>query len=204
MIRMTKTYMEAREAQEKRLMVEDRKGSTGSNGKRGEVRVRHYTLKKGLKSVQDGKAHSAGKPDVKLMGADGKYYTLEVKTGRGAVAYREASEEPFTKEDMTAENIVPNADFVAWDTMPTLTTEENFAKRFFVFSREEFLEVLLKMFQKSGDFTSALSVTKNGYQLNIQPISAKPERMFYEYIEEHNTPCLEKWVEMFRTGKVTC
>ena len=204
MVHMTKTYMLAREEQEKRLAVEDRKKSTGSNGKRGEVRVRHYALKKGLKSVQDGKSHPSGKPDVKLMGADGKYYTLEVKTGRGAVAYRETYNDPFTKEDMIAENIVPDADFIAWDTMPTLTTEENFAKRFFVFSREEFLEVLLTMFQKSGDFTSALCVTKHGYQLNIQPISAKPERMFYEYIEEHNTPCLEKWVELFRGGKVTC
>lgn len=171
------------------LRRELKKGSTGVVGKFSE----------GLRIILNAKptdimrCRAANRADIRI----GRNLLIEVKTGSGAVAYAEDTLMGFfTKEDLTAENVLKGCKEVIWMPFPVMPAEdivnlpdpeavqammELVLKNAWIFSREEFINLLTVM-GKNG-LKSSLHLTKNGRQVNIQTISAKMESKFWDAIE---------------------
>lgn len=159
---------------------------TGRYGKMLEVRTRDALLKKGIRSAHDIKARRLDKDDTTIK-LDGMRLTIEIKSGAGAVNYREGDGmggyfDPFTKEDFVAENVLPRAGLIIW--YPWGEMAFNHADPFkmgWVFTREEFL-AMMETIGKKG-FKSCLRVTKNGGQLNLQNLTVGMENRLYDVLD---------------------
>ena len=89
---------------------------TGRYGKMLEVRTRDALMKNGIRSAHDVKARRLNKADTEVK-LDGARLLIEIKSGAGAVNYREGDGmggyfDPFTKDDFTAENVLPRAGLI--------------------------------------------------------------------------------------------
>ena len=163
------------------LARQDTLRSTGSTGKLMDVLVRDFILKQGICRLHDVRCRKGGAVDVGRRNV-GRF---EVKTGSGAVAYGFG----LTKDDLTADKVCADADFVVWAPFPKFLNRENFTEMFWVFTREDFVETL-EAIGKNG-LKSSLHITKNGGQVNIQTISAKMEDKLWEILE--NVQTLQEW-----------
>lgn len=168
---------------EAELARQDAKRSTGSMGKYMDVLVRDFILKQGICRLNDVRCRKGGAVDVGRRGL-GKF---EVKTGSGAVAYGYG----FTKEDLTAEVILPDADFVVWAPFPQFLNRQNFPTMFWVFTREAFIDALEAIGKKG--LQSSLKISKGGAQVNIQTITPRMEDRLWEVLEATDT--LESFME---------
>lgn len=162
------------------------KNDKGRYGKILEVRTRDALLKKGIRSARDVKARRLDKDDTRIQ-LDGERLAIEIKSGSGAVDYREGDGmggyfDPFTKEDFTPENVFPKAGLIIW--YPWGEMAFNHADPFkmgWVFTRDEFLS-MMETIGKKG-FKSCLRVTKNGGQLNLQILTVGMENRLYDVLD---------------------
>ena len=139
------------------------------------------------------RCRAANRADIRI----GRNLPIEVKTGCGAVGYAEDTELGcFTKEDMTAENVMLGSREIIWMPFPTMTPRqvvdlpdpeavqlllETVLKNAWCFTRQEFIS-LLEVMGKKG-LASSLHITKHGYQLNIQTISPAMEARFWDFVD---------------------
>lgn len=197
---LTKAYIEGRKIQDERLHLEDLKKSTGSANKKAEPILRNYLLKNGIQCIKDVRSRGIKKPDIKVLDKNGKQIIIEVKTGSGAVDYidDEKDYDIFTEEHMTEEHICNGVDYVAFAPFAKLLNDSNIHKSIFIFSRNEFISLLLYMFRgtkgkTAGTIKPALNITKHGKQLNLQTISNKPLNLFYDYLDEFKPMTAEEF-----------
>lgn len=158
----------------------------GRFGKILEVETRDYILKRGIRSMKDVKARNLNQNDAKARGLK-----WEIKSGSGAVNYAELDGfgnpiKPFTKESLTAENVLPDADMVIWFPFPkeAIASTTPF-KCGFVFTRDEFIKTLDSIGKKG--LRSSIKVSKHGAQINIQTISNAIENRLFDILEEMPT-----------------
>ena len=193
----TKAFNEGIVELEKRLENEDKKRSTGSFGKRAEPYARNYLMKNGIRKSSDVRARGGEKPDCKVKTKDGQTIIVEVKTGSGCLCYAADIGRDFIESDReNADILLMKKDYIAYNPFTQFCNENNFYKYFYVFSRAEFINLLLYMFPRNG-LRSALHITKHGKQLDIQYLSAAPERRFYEYIEQYKPLTLEQFKSQY-------
>ena len=165
------------------LARQDALRSTGSMGKLMDVLVRDFILKQGICRLSDVRCRKGGSVDVGRRGV-GRF---EVKTGSGAVAYGFG----LTKDDLRAEVVCADADFIVWAPFPRFLTRENFTSMFWVFTREDFIDCLEAIGKKG--LQSSLHITKGGGQVNIQTITPRMEDRLWDILEDVQT--LEEWKE---------
>ena len=151
-----------------------------------EVETREYILKRGIRSMKDVKARGLNQIDARARGLK-----WEIKSGSGALNYAELDGfgnpiNPFTKESLTAENVLPDADMVIWFPFPkeAIASTTPF-KCGFVFTRDEFIKTL-ESIGKNG-LRSSIKVSKHGAQINIQTISNAIENRLFDILEEMPT-----------------
>lgn len=162
------------------LALQDAKGSTGSTGKWAEVMLRDYVNVKGLRSINDVRARNANRVDIQSK----KWGNIEVKTGSGAVKYA-CNGETYTKDDLTEENILPDADLILWAPFSSFLSEDNLVDMTWVFTRASFI-ACLEAIGKNG-LASSLKVSKGGLQINIQTITPRMEDRLWDYLETCET-----------------
>lgn len=165
------------------LKAQTEKRSTGSTGKYMDVLVRDFILKRGICRLTDVRCRKGGAVDAGRKGI-GRF---EIKTGSGAVAYGYG----LTKEDLCADMVCADADFVVWAPFPRFLNRNNFTSMFWVFTREDFIATLEAIGKKG--LQSSLHITKNGAQVNIQTITPRMEDRLWDILD--NTPTLEDWKE---------
>lgn len=155
------------------LAKQDSKGSTGSFGKLADELYRRALLEKGI--------NADCKVGCRKWDADDaltkRFGRVEIKTGCGAVAYGEG----FTTNDLTADNVVSNADTIVWIPFPKVVTASTMWEMAWIFTREQFIATL-EHIGRNG-LRSSLKVSKGGAQLNIQTISPKMESKLWEMLE---------------------
>lgn len=174
-------YLKKLAEYEEHLRQQDAKGSTGSKGKLFEELVRRAIVKKHENADLKVGARPREMHDVFRDGI-----TYEVKTGSGAVRYAvDMYGEPFTKEDMVAENVFPGQDYIVWAPFTQFLNKTNFYDMFWVFSRDEFIDTLEKI-GKNG-LASSLHLTKKGYQINIQTITPRMEDRLWDILDTMDT-----------------
>lgn len=154
------------------LAMQDAKGSTGSIGKLADEILRRAILVKGENADCAVGCRKMGKADVTRKG----YGVIEIKTGSGAVAYGS-----FTKDDITEENILPEADYIVWAPFTKFLNKSNMTKMAWVFTRKQFIETL-ETIGKNG-LQSSVKVSKGGAQLNIQTITPRMEDRLWDILE---------------------
>lgn len=182
---------------EKRLENENKKRSTGSFGKRSEPYCRNYLMKNGIEKSSDVRARSGEKPDIKVKMKDGKMVIVEVKTGSGCLCYASEIGRDFIESDRdNIDLLLSNKDYIVYNPFPQFCNENNFYKYFYVFTRNEFINLLMYMFPRNG-LRSVWHITKHGKQLDIQYLSAAPERRYYEYIEQFKPLTLEQFKKQY-------
>lgn len=137
-----------------------------------------------VRPVQVLRCRAANRADIRI----GRNCAIEVKTGSGAVGYSENLGREFVPSDRTAKNIFPNGHFIMWLAFPNecitvqeilsinsvdklLEAFEKLLENMRVLTRDEFIEVLEKSGKKGLD--SALKLSKNGYQLNVQTLGGQ-------------------------------
>lgn len=178
-------YLEMLNEYKKHLAMQDAKGSTGSTGKLYEEIVRRRLHPKHENADLKVGARSNKFNDATI---DGVRY--EIKTGSGAVRYAvDMYGEAFTKDDFTAENVLPDKDMIAWAPFPRFLTEQNYAGMFWMFTREQFI-LCLEAIGKNG-LKSSLKLSKGGYQINIQTITPKMEDRLWDILD--TMPTLEDY-----------
>lgn len=171
---MTKLeYMRKLADYEAELRRQDAKGSTGSVGKLADEIIRRVILVKGVHADCKVGCRKLGVSDVTRKG----YGVIEIKTGSGAVAYGCG----LTKDDITADVILPNCDYVCWAPFTKFLTKENMASMTWVFTREQFIATL-EVIGKKG-LQSSVKVSKGGAQLNIQTITPRMEDRLWDILE---------------------
>ena len=173
-----------------RLAMEDIKRSTGSTGKLMDYKVRDFLMAHGVSTEADIRCRHQDKDDVTLY-IHGKRVAFEVKTACGAVMYGRN----LTKDDITAENIYPKMNYIVYAAEVAYITESNFSEMFFVFTRDQFVQMLEET-GKHG-LQSSLKVGKKGGQIEIQPWATKAccARLgkFYDWIDNNGVPTLEEF-----------
>ena len=156
---MTRTELiEAFEELEARLYAEMLKGSTGYRGKWAEVHVRHYLLVHGIASASDVRCRKAEQVDLRMM-VHGVFHNFEIKTGAG--------EWKVNSSEWTEADILPGKDYIIFTCEPAILTEENFNKQIYVFTREQFVDMLRATGTKG--LKSSLRYNKTRGTLGIQP-----------------------------------
>lgn len=170
---------------EQELARQDSKNSTGSTGKLFDVLVRNDVLAWGITREKEVRCANNGRCDVNSK----RFGQVEVKTGSGAVAY--GVEGQYTKDDLTAENVLAGVALIAWAPFSAYLTKKNYREQFFMFTLDEFI-TCLEYIGKNG-LQSSLKISKHGAQINIQTISAKMESRLWDYLEGQKT--LAEWLE---------
>ena len=159
------------------LIPQDVKGSTGTAGRLIEILDRHMIMVNGIVKVSDIRARLSSKPDCKTK----RFGITEVKSGSGAVRYAEGFES-FGPEDLTEENILRDADTVAWCPFPQFILNELMEKDIMEMSENEFLKVLKAtakstlFFESRELFVECLkAMGKDGLKSSLK-ISKQPTR----------------------------
>ena len=170
-------YLEMLENYKQHLDAQDKKGSTGSIGKLYEEIVRRVLVPKHENADLKVGARSNKYVDATVHGI-----RYEIKTGSGAVRYAvDMYGEAFTADDCTAENILPDADMVAWAPFPKFINEQNYKDMFWMFTRDQFV-ACLETIGKNG-LKSSLKLSKGGYQINIQTITPRMEDRLWDILD---------------------
>ena len=180
-------YLKMLESYKAHLAMQDSKGSTGSTGKLYEEIVRRKLHPKHENADLKVGARSRKFTDATIQGI-----RYEIKTGSGAVRYAvDMYGEAFTADDCTAENVLPDADMVAWAPFPKFMNEQNYTDMFWIFTREQFI-TCLEAIGKHG-LKSSLKLSKGGYQINIQTITPRMEERLWDILD--TMPTLKDYCE---------
>ena len=171
-----------------------KKGDTGTVGKRIDVLVRDYMNVKGIKTAQDVKCRRMNQVDWSFR-INGKYFFGETKTNSGEIVkgYN------LSMDALTDEDILPNADYIAFSPDANYLTLDNFYKGMLVFTREQFID-MLKVVRKNGGYFAKVANSKRE-RINIQTWTSAPLGRFYDFIEENNIPTLEEFRAMVRKNQ---
>lgn len=176
-----------------RLRKEYEAGSTATIGKFSET-LRNILNERPRDVIR---CRAANRVDIRI----GRNRYIEVKTGSGAVAYAEETAVGyFTNEDLSDRYLLKGCNEIIWMPFPPVAPAdifnltdaeaavkllELFLKNSWVFSRDEFID-MLSTIGKNG-LKSSLKVSKNGRQLNIQTITPRMEGRFWDYVEGRPT-----------------
>lgn len=181
------------------LARQDSLGSTGSNGKNAEVLVRDAFMVNGIRNHKDVRARQAEKVDFSFK-YEGKLYRGESKTGQGALLYGN-----FTKADLdnvTEDDIYPDMDIIVYGIEGAMINEKTFKKVMVVFTREQFVEMLVYTGKKG--LRSSIQIGKSGKQIQIQAWKTKEcekrYNKFWDYVEANNIPSLEDVLRQIGRG----
>ena len=165
------------EYKQKALIPQDVKGSTGTAGRLIEILDRHLIMVNGIIRVSDIRARLNSKPDCKTK----RFGVTEIKSGSGAVCYAEGLE-TFGIEDLTENNILKNANTIAWCPFPQFVVNELMEKDILEMSEDEFLRVLKAVakstlfFENRELFIECLkAMGKDGLKSSLK-ISKQPAR----------------------------
>ena len=159
------------------------KNDTGANGKMADVMCRAYVNKR-LRDT-DIKCRKSTEDDCKFKGSDGKYHTIEFKTGCGALAYE------YELEYIENELLLQDVEYIAYN--PELCHTMPIEKQFFVMTREQFLSILLDYSETKPH--TLMKINKSRRQVNIQSFTNSTKK--YEYLMENlfEYPTLEQFIE---------
>lgn len=180
-----------------RLKAEGLKGSTGEIGKLVDFHVRDFVMAHGVQTVSDVRCRPVGKCDWSIR-INGRVYRGETKTAAGGWKVAEAR--------ISAEDIYPHADYIAYTAEVDNMTEDNFADLMFVFTRAQFIELLTVTGRKGLE--SSLKYNSKRGTVEIQQwsvfnkksgkwVSARLNR-YYDYLEENEIPTLRDFVDSVR------
>lgn len=183
---------------DERLRDEMLKGSTGTKGKWADAHARDYLLKKGIGSTDDVRCRKAGQVDVRIK-VRGIYKDFEIKTAM--------SEWKVSSAEWSEADVLPGYDYVIYACESVFLSENNFHKLMWVFTREQFVEMLKATGSKG--LQSSLRYNHKHETLGIQPWVTKvtdkktgKERWafarlnkFYAYVKANEIPTLEQFKE---------
>lgn len=180
-----------------RLQAERLAGSTGVMGKLCDFAVRDYVMAQGVRKADDVRCRRSGKTDWSIRVA-GRMVKGETKTNMG--------EWKVPCARISAEDIFPGMDFVVYTAEVDNLTEDNLPDMMFVFTREQFIELLTVTGRKGLE--SSLRYNAKRGTVGIQAWSVynkKTEKWvsarlnkYYDYLEENEIPTLRDWVEAVR------
>ena len=173
------------------LRKEAEKGSTAIVGKFTEA----LRIVLNVRPVDILRCRAANRADIRI----GRNCAIEVKTGSGAVGYSENIGREFIPSDRTAKNVLPNSRYIMWLAFPNecITVQEilsinsieklieafeKLLENMRVLTREEFIEVLEQSGKKGLE--SALKISKNGYQLNVQTLGGQFGRKVADQLQK--------------------
>lgn len=180
-----------------RLRAESIKGSTGDIGKFADFHVRDFVMAHGVQSKADVRCRAAGKSDWTIR-INGRLYHGETKTAAGGWKV--------SQPGIRAEDIYPNADFIAYTAEVDNLTEDNLPDMIFLLTREQFIELLTVTGRKGLE--SSLKYNAKRGTVEIQQwsvfnkktqkwVSARLNK-YYDYLEEHEIPTLRDWINEVR------
>lgn len=159
------------------LVPQNMKNSTGSYGKLFEVIIRHVILVNGIIKASDIRARGTEKVDCYSK----QFGRVEIKSGSGAVKYGNELE-TFGEEDLTAENVLENANTVIWLPFPTFCMGDLFDKDLSQISEQEFIKIVKNImrntlvFESRETFVNCLEcMGKNGIRSMLK-VSKQRER----------------------------
>lgn len=204
------------------LEEQDKKKSTGSDGKLADSVLRYGTLKNGYSRLSDIPCRARNKVDA-FRRKTGKF---EFKTGCGEVVKGKGLT---VEKDAIPENVLPQADYVVWipfplrfrlarleaikamhtlDEIPEIREDadalalieyhlnrlaEIAAKDGYAFTRDEFVECLTALGKRG--LRSSLKRGKDDTRLNIQTLNPKPTERLFNFIEENEIPQAKYFVK---------
>lgn len=180
-----------------RLQAEKALGSTGVVGKMCDFAVRDFVMARGVRRADDVRCRAAGKTDWSIR-INGKLYHGETKTAAGGWKVKEPG--------IRAEDIYPNADFIAYTAEVDNLTEDNLPDMVFLLTRDQFIEMLTVTGRKGLE--SSLKYNAKRGTVEIQQwsvfnkktqkwVSARLNK-YYDYLEANEIPTLRDWVETVR------
>lgn len=180
-----------------RLQAEKVQGSTGVIGKLCDFAVRDFVMAKGVQSENDVRCRAAGKTDWSIR-INGKLYRGETKTNMG--------EWKVPCARISADDIFPGKAYVAFTAEVEGLTEENIPDNVFVFTRDQFIELLIMTGRKGLE--SSLRYNAKRGTVGIQAwkvwnnktgkwVEARLTK-YYDYLEANEIPTLRDWVEQVR------
>ena len=180
-----------------RIRDEQEKGSTGYIGKQVDFWVRDCIMVHGVSSVNDVRCRRCGVDDWTIR-IDGKLYRGETKTNMGEWKV------PFAR--ISADDIFPGKAYVAYTAEVEGLTEDNVLDNVFIFSRDQFIEMLTVSGRKGLE--SSLRYNAKRGTVGIQPwklfskqtgkwVEARLNK-YYEYLEANEIPTIREFLEMVR------
>lgn len=180
-----------------RLQAEKAQGSTGVVGKLCDFAVRDFVMAHGVEKLNDVRCRAAGKSDWTIR-ISGKLVKGETKTNMG--------EWKVPCARVSADDIFPGKDYVVYTAEVDNITEENLPDMMFVFTREQFIE-LLTVTGRKGLESSLRYNAKRGtvgiqawsvYNNKTQKWVSARLNKYYDYLEANEIPTLRDWVEEVR------
>lgn len=180
-----------------RLQAEKLSCSTGVVGKLCDFHVRDFIMAQGVRKAEDVRCRAAGKSDWTIRIA-GHVYHGETKTNMG--------EWKVPCARISADDIFPGKAYVAYTAEVEGLTEENIPDNVFIFTREQFIELLTVTGRKGLE--SSLRYNAKRGTVGIQAwkvwnnktgkwVEARLTK-YYEYLEANEIPTLRDWVEGMR------
>ena len=180
-----------------RLRDEQAKGSTGAVGKLMDFCVRDYLMAHGVDRADDVRCRSAVKSDWTIR-IGGKLYRGETKTNMGEWKV------PFAR--INADDIFPTCAYVVYTAEVEGLDMENFMDNMFVFTREQFIELLTETGRKGLE--SSLRYNQSRGTVGIQAWKTYNKKSgkwcearlskYYEFLEVNEIPTLSEFREMVR------
>lgn len=180
-----------------RIRDEQAKGSTGYIGKQVDFWVRDAIMVHGVGSVDDVRCRRAGQADWSIR-LGGKLFNGETKTNMG--------EWKVPCARICADDIFPKADYVAFTAEVEGLTAENVGDNVFVFTREQFIDLLIVSGRKGLE--SSLRYNKKRGTVGIQAwkmfskqtgkwVEARLNK-YYDFLEENEIPTINEFLGMVR------
>ena len=180
-----------------RLKAELAKGSTGVNGKFADYHGRDFLLKNGVQRASDVRCREAGKHDW-VIRINGKYYWGETKTAAGGWKVAQPG--------IRAEDIYPGASYILYAAEVDNLTEGNVPDMMFIFTREQFIEMLAATGRKGLESSLKYNAKRGTVEIQAWSVYNKKTQKwvsarlnkYYDYIEANNIPTLRDWVAEVR------
>lgn len=177
-----------------------REGSTASHAKDADYSVRDYLMAKGVGSTDDVRCRPSSKHDWELY-VRKTHIVGETKVGEGALRYAKTAEEL----DFDPDKIYPDCDYVAYCAEPKKLRAhpERKAELFRVFTREQFLQVLIDCGRNgiAGSLRIHQQTTKT-WQLEIKAwVTTQCAARLAKYeawVEANSIPTLEEFRKALR------
>lgn len=179
-----------------RIREEQGKGSTGIVGKLMDFYVRDYLMSGGVRKAADVRCRANGKTDWTIK-VSGVLCKGETKTNMGEFK---------APSNWTADDIFPGYAYVAYTAEVEGLTEDNFMDNMFMFTREQFIE-LLTVTGRKGLESSLRYNAKHG-TLGIQPWKSYIPKTgkwcearlnkYYDFLDNNGIPTLREFREAVR------